>query len=81
MDIIKKQQEFIKYLSDEIARLRKVIKKKDEDIVFYKRLMIAAMEKVPDHKVVLFNDTPDDAIFMQEENESDELIVTLKGRK
>lgn len=79
--IEKKQQEMIKYLSNEVNRLRKEIKGKDEDIAFLKRLVIASLEKVPNHKVVLFNDVPNDAEFVQEENESDELIVTLKGRK
>ena len=79
--IEKKQQEMIKYLSNEVNRLRKEIKGKDEDIAFLKRLVIASLEKVPNHKVVLFDDVPNDAEFVQEENESDELIVTLKGRK
>lgn len=79
--IEKKQQEMIKYLSNEVNRLRKEIKGKNEDITFLKRLVIASLEKVPNHKVVLFNDVPNDAEFVQEENESDELIVTLKGRK
>ena len=79
--IEKKQQEMIKYLSNEVNRLRKEIKGKDEDIAFLKRLVIASLEKIPNHKVVLFDDVPNDAEFVQEENESDELIVTLKGRK
>ena len=79
--IEKKQQDMIKYLSNEVNRLRKEIKGKDEDIAFLKRLVIASLEKVPNHKVVLFDDVPNDAEFVQEENESDELIVTLKGRK
>lgn len=79
--IEKKQQEMIKYLSNEVNRLRKEIKGKDEDIAFLKRLVIASLEKVPNHKVVLFDDVPEDGEFVQEENESDELIVTLKGRK
>lgn len=79
--IEKKQQEMIKYLSNEVDRLRKEIKGKDEDIAFLKRLVIASLEKVPNHKVVLFDDVPEDGEFVQEENESDELIVTLKGRK
>lgn len=79
--IEKKQQEMIKYLSNEVNRLRKEIKGKDEDIAFLKRLVIASLEKVPNHKVVLFDDVLEDGEFVQEENESDELIVTLKGRK
>ena len=79
--IEKKQQEMIKYLSNEVNRLRKEIKGKDEDIAFLKRLVIASLEKVPNHKVVLFDDVPEAGEFVQEENESDELIVTLKGRK
>lgn len=79
--IEKKQQEMIKYLSNEVNRLRKEIKGKNEDITFLKRLVIASLEKVPNHKVVLFNDVPNDAEFVQEENESNDLIVTLKGRK
>ena len=79
--IEKKQQEMIKYLSNEVNRLRKEIKGKNEDIAFLKRLVIASLEKVPNHKVVLFDDVPEDGEFVQEENESDELIVTLKGRK
>lgn len=76
-----KQQEMIKYLSNEVNRLRKEIKSKDEDITFLKRVIIASLERVPNHKVVLFSDVPDDASFIQEENESDDLIITLKGRK
>lgn len=79
--IEKKQQEMIKYLSNEVNRLRKEIKGKNEDIAFLKRLVIASLEKVPNHKVVLFDDVPEDGEFVQEENESNELIVTLKGRK
>ena len=79
--IEKKQQEMIKYLSNEVNRLRKEIKGKDEDIAFLKRVVIASLERVPNHKVVLFSDVPDDASFIQEENESDDLIITLKGRK
>lgn len=79
--IEKKQQEMIKYLSNEVNRLRKEIKGKDEDIAFLKRLVIASLEKVPNHKVVLFDDVPEDGEFVQEENESNDLIVTLKGRK
>ena len=80
-NIEKKQQEMIKYLSNEVNRLRKEIKGKDEDIAFLKRVVIASLERVPNHKVVLFSDAPDDASFIQEENESDDLIITLKGRK
>lgn len=80
-NIEKKQQEMIKYLSNEVNRLRKEIKGKDEDIAFLKRVIIASLERVPNHKVVLFSDVPDDASFIQEENESDDLIITLKGRK
>lgn len=80
-NIEKKQQEMIKYLSNEVNRLRKEIKGKDEDIAFLKRVVIASLERVPNHKVVLFSDIPDDASFIQEENESDDLIITLKGRK
>ncbi len=80
-NIEKKQQEMIKYLSNEVNRLRKEIKGKDEDIAFLKRVVIASLERVPNHKVVLFSDVPDDASFIQEENESDDLIITLKGRK
>lgn len=79
--IEKKQQEMIKYLSNEVNRLRKEIKGKDEDIAFLKRLVIASLEKVPNHKVVLFDDVPEDGEFVQEENECNDLIVTLKGRK
>lgn len=79
--IEKKQQEMIKYLSNEVNRLRKEIKGKNEDITFLKRLVIASLEKVPNHKVVLFDDVPEDGEFVQEENESNDLIVTLKGRK
>ena len=79
--IEKKQQEMIKYLSNEVNRLRKEIKGKNEDIAFLKRLVIASLEKVPNHKVVLFDDVPEDGEFVQEENESNDLIVTLKGRK
>ena len=80
-NIEKKQQEMIKYLSNEVNRLRKEIKGKDEDIAFLKRLVIASLEKVPNHKVVLFDDVPEDGEFVQEENECNDLIVTLKGRK
>ena len=80
-NIEKKQQEMIKYLSNEVNRLRKEIKGKDEDIAFLKRVVIASLERVPNHKVVLFSDVPDDASFIQEENESDDLIITLKERK
>lgn len=76
-----KQQEMIKYLSNEVNRLRKEIKSKDEDITFLKRVIIASLERVPNHKVVLFTDVPEEAEFIQEENESDDLIITLKGRK
>lgn len=80
-NIEKKQQEMIKYLVTEVNHLRKKIKGKDEDIAFLKRVVIASLERVPNHKVVLFSDVPDDASFIQEENESDDLIITLKGRK
>lgn len=80
-NIEKKQQEMIKYLVTEVNHLRKEIKGKDEDIAFLKRVVIASLERVPNHKVVLFSDVPDDASFIQEENESDDLIITLKGRK
>lgn len=76
-----KQQELIKELYKEIIHLHKEIKDKDEDIAFLKRVVIASFEKVPNHKVVLFTDTPNEADFVLEENESGDLIIALKGRK